>query len=266
MMKDKYKGYDIRLGRPFLNPIEKMGRTVLRFSPHIRIRKPHGISALTLLRDEPMAYESISSILPMVDEVVVVDSSKRKAKIPVSDKIIYVYTPPEQDVQSKIGVLLCKYQWILRWDGDFLSTDETEGFLEYVRSIKEGYWQIKCMVANIDKGEIDFLQKEQYVFSYHPELLTANYKPLKYFTDVIAKLRGGMAGRIFYGMLPYFYGQIDKDVVFAEHHYKYKSTQRLKERLYQAEWSLLTDIQRSMFKGFEDFVIQEGGGFVEKKS
>lgn len=254
MLKEEYQEYMVRLGRPLLNPIERIGRHMSSKLPHVTYERVDGVSAIVLLRNEPMAYESVASILPLVDEVVVVDSSDITPHLPMSDKIIYTHTLPEQDTQFKIGMLLSKYRWLLRWDGDFLPTDETEGFIDLLRTLKQGYWQVKCCVANIHEDVIDYLQKEQYAFTFHPMIFTANYSYLKLFTDVIAKFRGGLPGRICYGMLPYFFDQKDVDMVYAFHHYKNKDSKRLTERVFQAQWSMLSERQRAMFSGFEEYV------------
>lgn len=256
LLQEKYRDYEIRLGRPLLNPIERIGRHITSVFPHYEYDRPLGVSAIVLLRDEPMAYESVNQILPLVDEVVVVDSSDGITDLPGDERINYVHTPPEQDSQFKIGMLLSHYHWLLRWDGDFTVTDETQCFIERLRRIKEGYWQIKSMVANVHDNHIDYLQKESYAFTFHPCVFTANYSLLKRFTDVISKFRGGLPGRICYGMLPFFFRQLDIDMVYAFHHYKNKSSKRLREREFQAEWSMLSDLNRSYFNGFEDYVDQ----------
>lgn len=254
MLQDRYKNKKVYLNRPILNPVEKNSRNILRFFPHYNVNRMDGVSAIVLLRDEPLAFDSIISILPFVDEVIVVDSSSISYDLPISNKIVYVHAPPEQDMQFKIGMLLSHFRWLLRWDGDFLSVPETKEFLDTIRSIKDGYWQVKTMVVNVNDNKVDYLQKEQYAFTFHPEILTANYKPLKHFSDIVSKIRGGLPGRICYGMLPYFFGQIDIDMVFAEHHYKCKSKQRLLEREHQAQWSMLSDKERSGFGSFENYI------------
>ena len=249
-----YEGLDIRLGRPYLNMLEKIGRSVGRFLPHKQYPRSDGVSALFLIRDEPLAYDSIRSILPLVDEVVVVDCGRQRPVLPSDKKIVYVHTPPEQDSQAKIGMILSRYRWVLRWDGDFLPTEETKKIIEYARDLKQGYWQIRCMVANTHNNQVDYLQKESYLFTYHPCILTAKESLLKQLFDVAAKIRGGLPGRICYGTLPYFFGQHDLDMVLAYHYYKHKSMERLFEREHQAYWSLMSDKDRVYHGSYEKYL------------
>lgn len=154
VLLEKYQGYTIRLQRPLLNNVERIGRGISRFIPHYSIDRMDGVSALVLLYDEPLAFDSVSDILPLVDQVVVVDAGKHPASLPESDKIVSVRTPAEQDLQAKIGLLLSRYRWVLRWDGDFRCNEETKSYIDFIRSVKDGYWQIKCMVAKIGRAHV----------------------------------------------------------------------------------------------------------------
>ena len=244
-----------RLGRPFIDKVESVGRKLTHVLPHYTIPRKEGISAIVLLLDEPMAYASIESILPYVDEVVVVDASDTITHIPTHKKITYVLTPAEQNMQVKIGMLLSQYRWILRWDGDFLPSAELSHLLDIPKHYPDGYWQVKTWVRNIDKqNQPVLIQKECYLFTYHPEILTADYKLLKQFTDVVAKVKGGLPGRICYGTLPYFFGDIKTDYVFANHYFESKSDARLTARQYQAQWSMLSDAERNEYTNFQEYV------------
>ena len=250
------------LVRPYLDLIEQVGRNVCRYYiSHPKYERPEGITALVLLLDEPMAYESVEAILPYVDEVVVVDASETITTLPTNDKIQYVHTPAEQNMQVKIGLLLSRYRWILRWDGDFSVATDLKKFLQLTLEYPTGFWQIKGMVRNIDHlGTPVLLQKESYLFTYHPYILVAEYSWAKKLCDLISKLRGGLPGRICYGTLPPFFRMVNTHIIYANHHYENKSLNRLLEREYQAEWSLLTDAQRAEYTDFKEYVACHSGG------
>jgi len=255
-MEPQDKVLPTRLGRPFIDKVESVGRKLTHVLPHYTIPRKEGISAIVLLLDEPIAYQSVETILPYVDEVVVVDASTTITKLPPSSKITYMRTPAEQNMQVKIGMLLSRYRWILRWDGDFLPASELKQLLQITKQHPDGYWQVKTWVRNIDKqNQPVLIQKECYLFTYHPEILTADYKILKHLTDVVAKVKGGMPGRICYGTLPYFFGDIKTNYVFANHYFESKSDERLVARKHQAQWSMLSDEDRSAYTSFEEYVM-----------
>jgi len=243
------------LVRPVLDKVEQVGRTLLKMSPHYSIDRKEGVTALVLLFNEPLAFQAVETILPYVDEVVVVDASDNIPQLPQSEKIQYIRTPAEQNMQVKIGLLLSKYRWILRWDGDFTPSYDIVEFLQMTKLKPDGYWQIKGMVKNIDHQNHPVLvQKESYLFTYHPAILTADFTWLKKTSDMVALFRGGLPGRICYGTLPPFFGMVDTSLVYANHFFEAKSTQRLIEREYQAHWSLLSDRQRAEYHSFVEFV------------
>lgn len=245
---------DIFLERPFADKMEKIFRSITQhLIPFRQIRK-NGISAIMLTRDEPLFKQSLKDILPLVDEVVVVDAGKKKVSVIKSDKVIYVRTEPEQNTQFKIGLLLSHYHWIIRWDADFLLNDETERFIEYLRTNNTGYWMVKCHIANVSNGKIENLQNEAYAFTYHPLLLTSDWSLLMWWINRIIMLLGHQVNTICYNVPPWFFGMKKIDMVFADHHYKSKSERRILEKLFQREWGKLSERERFDYGGFDEFV------------
>lgn len=246
------------LGRPFINKVEAVCRKISHHGPQYHVDRLDGITAVMKIRNEPLALEAMASIRPFVDQIVVVDASDDPLNLESSDDITYVRTPAEQNLQVKIGMLLSKYRWILRWDGDFKVADELEELLLVTKQYPRRYWQVKALVRNIDRSNTSVsVQKECYLFTFHPEILTVDFHWETRLTDMIAKVKGGMPGRICYGTFPYFFGDVHTNLVFANHFFESKSKERLVEREFQAHWSLLSDVQRGQYKDFEAFVQEQ---------
>lgn len=245
------------LGRPFINKVEKVCRGISRFFPHYNVDRKEGITAVMKIRNEPLAAEALATISDYVDQVVVVDASDTPVHLQ-GKKVTYITAPAEQNLQVKLGMLLSRYRWVLRWDGDFHPAKELPQLLTLTKQYPRGYWQIKALVRNINAiGKPVSVQKECYLFTYHPRILTVDFQWETQLTDMIAKVKGGMPGRICYGTLPYFFGDIQTNLVFAKHYFESKSQQRLVERKYQAQWSMLSDGERSVYMDFDAYVQEQ---------
>ena len=255
-MIERYKEVPVRLERRFFDPLEQTVRHVTSVFKPIRWVDDRlaGVTALTLTMDEPLVFESVVSILPLVDEVVVVDAGRNKAKLPMSDKIIHVRAPPGFNTQFKVGLLLSHYHWILRWDADFLVTFETQKLLDKYRDVSDGFCQVKCMVANVDDGIVDMLQNESYLFTFHPDILNTDYSITKKFVDFLHLVYGKRKPFNCHSVLPWFFDMRMEDYVIANHHYKSKPQEQLHNRQKLNEWRDLPVEEKKKYKDYGGFI------------
>ncbi len=143
-------------------------------------RVPLGISALVRTKDEEEWVEaSLTSLLPLVDEIVVADAStdgtwERVQRFAaahsgnVDIKLIHMAAAGTQSflhrwrlplsselytLQSNLGLRLCSRRIVIRWDGDYIGTDKLaelrRRLLELAR-IHEGVWFLSLPVVNIE--------------------------------------------------------------------------------------------------------------------
>lgn len=176
------------------------------------------ITAITLNRDEPTLFESISSIIHMVDKLVLIDASKDKtlyheviASYP--NKIVARETEANIKTQSRLAHSLVDTRWILRWDADFIAKPELEYQLDTLTSI-EGQIGISfyCRDERSNRPDSKYgpYHRETYLFTNSPKFGTPHLK----------KRLGTLAGNrhsLVFSPFPFEYTLIALDKVLILH-------------------------------------------------
>lgn len=220
--------------------------------------RPEGISAVVLNRNELTLEDSLRSVSPIVDEVVVVDAStgehrEQAARICRGNpKIKFIHMPPDYTEQLIIGVDASTQRWILKWDADFVATPQTKRLWELVKRLPPpGHYAITFAVENQEPMDGRKLHREPYLFTYHPCLM--RWRLIKLYNLFVTRRRGKLPNRDPYTPFPLFYNKIHVNGVYAVHMNAEKLPSRLSERPYQSEWTLTPQRKRRGIT-FEQFV------------
>lgn len=220
--------------------------------------RAEGLTAVVLNRNELTLADSLRSIDPVVDEIVVVDAStgehlERAVQICGGNpKIKFTHMEPDYSEQLRVGVEISTWRWLLKWDADFVATPQTKKLREFVRLLPPPrHYAITFAVENQEPVDGRKLHREPYLFTYHPCLM--RWRLIKLYNRFVTRRRGKLPNRSPYSPFPLFYRKIHMNNIYAIHMNKEKLPSRIAERPYQGEWALTPKWRRRGLT-FEEFV------------
>lgn len=213
------------------------------------------------MMDEPFMEPSLLSIQDYVDEIIVVDASRKPneeelleiIKIPFH----YEYTMPNYGEQMRIAIENTSYQWILKWDADFVSYPEKiSSLLHQVKNLPNKHYYIEFFVLSVEYDLFHVgsnpYKKEAYLFTYSPQLLKrSRFRELRRRWRSLVK--GSLLSRTPYIPFPFWYKHIIINDCFLMHLHTVKSPARNLIRRCQAQWSLLSDAKRLAFGSLDQY-------------
>ena len=237
---------------------EKIQNTI-----HPSPAKREGITAMILNRDELTFEESITSIAPYVDEIIVSDASKHdypEVRRICEDLGAKLYRMgPHYPTQASYVYTKVKTRWALRWDADFVAMPEINQLFHFIEALRLGAtsYAIEFGVLDEEKDEKHF---EIYLFTIRDDLLKPRIR--KMFRNLNSYLHGKSIPRLGWIPFPIDYKVIRLGKCYA-YHRQVKPNWRRIERKYQLEWGLLSSHER---KGtsLEEYVKKREKKIIKK--
>jgi glycosyltransferase involved in cell wall biosynthesis len=200
-------------------------------------RKP-GITAMVRVMNEPWIIPSLLSLKDFVDEIVVIDSSTDETPKKIKDlqettdlPIIYEFRDCDIREASQRALDISKYEWLLRWDGDFIAYTSGERNVSRLRELAlnlpgSRYFMIIFPIICLDydlfhvRSDWQPLQREVWLFTYDSRLSYGLWP------------ESGLERMDF----PLFFKRLWIDTPFAMHLRSVKDPARLLERNYRSLW------------------------------
>lgn len=251
----------------FIRSLAKSFSYFLSFVPEpLKLEREEGISALVVSRNEPFIEPSLKSILKIVDEIVLVDSSSGKWRDEVkkvskiSNKINFVSTKPDYEKQMKIGFSLTKKRWILKWDADFVGFSKIYKLKNLIDSLTPSkYYVFYFPVINL---ELDFFHTDpkskfhmgHRLFHHSPRLLSPTTPLLKTINKINMRTKGLFPARTGYGPIPIWYHKKTLNYPYAVHLKSVKPRKRIVERRFQHLWTILPSSRKKIYGSLDNFV------------
>ena len=251
----------------FVRSLAKSISYLFSFVPEpSKLEREEGISALVVSRNEPFIEPSLKSILNIVDEIVLVDSSSGKWKKQVhkvskiSKKINLVSTEPDYEKQMKIGFSLTKKKWILKWDADFVGFSKIDELRNMIDSlVPSKYYVFYFPVINL---ELDFFHTDpksrfhlgHRLFHYSPRLLSPTTSLLRTINKIYMRTKGLFPARTAYGPIPIWYYRKTLNYPYAVHLKSIKPRKRIVERRFQHLWTILPSFRKKIHGNLDNFV------------
>ena len=175
----------------------------LRLIPPANIvDRENGITAMVCTYNESDWIEpSLLSIMDLVDEYIVVDSSTDETpKIILNIKKEYglnikLYRVPWGDLVYARNLALreSSYKWILHWDGDFIATDDMPSYIKsFISTLDERryyliYWPMVVLDVDLFHQSPKFpIHIEHWLFTYSPSL---RYEWVSIYDTLIASIK-----------------------------------------------------------------------------
>jgi len=220
---------------------------------HPCLAEREGITAMILNRDEPTFEESITSIAPHVDEIIVSDASTHDylevrqiceelgAKLYLMDAH---YPTQANFVYNKV-----KTRWALRWDADFVTMPKIDQLFSFVEALRLGpvSYAIEFGVYDEENDDEHF---EVYLFTIRDDLLKPRIRKMA--RNLNSLVHGKPIPRLGWMPFPIDYKVIKLRKCYAYHRQR-KPNWKIKERKYQLEWGLLSARERGGTT-FEEYV------------
>jgi len=208
---------------------------------------------MVLNRDEPTFEESIKSIAPYVDDIIVSDASKNdypKVRRICEEQGAQLYKmnphiPSQADfVYSKV-----KTRWALRWDADFVAMPEINQLLQFAKAIRcdSSSYAFEFGVYDEDNKIEHF---EIYLFTIRDDLLKPRIRKMT--RRLNRFLHGKPYTRFKWMPFPIDYNIIHLKECYA-YHLQNKPNWKKIERKYQVEWGLLPAQERNKTT-YEEYV------------
>lgn len=229
---------------------------ILKFFPH---KKREGLSAIIKVKNEEEWIRlSISSILDIVDEVIVVDngSTDNTREIVTNiadkeDKVNLVFYPNEGAIARPLNLALkkVKCKWILVWDGDFIAKTSGENNIIYLREeimkYNKKHYLIQLPLVYLF-GDL-FHQQKHSLAPFQDRLYTVSPN-LKYIQQRFELL----VGERYWGRrLPLYYNVIRIPKIYG-FHANVKSAYRYLLRRFWTDWMQANDYHN--FPKLTDYV------------
>lgn len=219
----------------------------------------YDLTAVMINRNELVFGISLKSILPIVDEVIVVDASSGHFAEDVRNlcndfkNVILIQTTPDITKQYKLGVEAVKTKWILQWDSDFEALEDAYKIHNIIKDYNDGkYYVFKLCVRNASDNS---LHCEKYLYRNHPCL--TKWRLIKSYNKLISLIKGIMPVREPVRPFPFWYNRLFLNYVIALHHNNLKTKERIEERRFQDPWALLPDNEKEGIT-FEEYVKRDG--------
>lgn len=226
-----------------------------------KTNRKKGISAIIAIRNEPWLEVSLLSIKDLVDEYIIVDSStydiintleKLKKK---GLKIKYFKIKNNYEKQVYTALKNSEYNWILRWDGDFIAyTKNKNSILRLKKLINKlspnCYYGIWLKIINLDFDLFHterYFHSESYFFNYSNYLLKGKPKLIRAIIKLIFKIKKKNPPRNKFMPLPIWYKKIFFNEIMIMHLRTVKPHSRLLERPCQPIWALAKDEFRKKY-------------------
>lgn len=243
---------------------------LLSFAPKPeKLDRGDGISALVVSRNEPFIEPSLESIMGLVDEIILVDSSSGKWRTLVEKictkypRIRCVFMEPDYMEQMRAGFLLTTKRWILKWDADFVAFPRINNLTTVIDRLGGSmYHAIYFPVNNV---EIDLFHTDpkspfhqgHRLFQYSLRLLRPTTSLLKQSQRFRMKLRGALPARTAYGPFPPWYKKVKLKQPLALHLKSVKPRKRFVERRFQQHWTLLSSDEKRRFGNLDNFISEK---------
>ena len=166
------------------NTIVDLAFSLKLVPPANELNKPDGISALVRVRNEEWWIEpSLLSIKDLVEEYVVIDSSTDNTTKIVEEvkrehdlNITHIIDFGEDIVKlSNKALKNTKFRWVLRWDGDFVASEEMTPAIKNLiggfdnRKNYVVYWPHICLDGDLFHQKAPALHVEHWLWSYTPK-------------------------------------------------------------------------------------------------
>ena len=221
------------------------------------VKKPSrkwGISVMIrLFNEEYTIVESLLSLNQFADEVIVINNGCTDESIKKIDSVkerlsyeLKIFKNDSKDYVELSNFALGKtsYQWIVRWDGDFIAYTTGKRNIIFLRSFllslsQKKYYLIYPMLITF-AGDVFHLEKgkeyhsEQYIHSFHPKLLYHQ------------------KGKFEVLSVPFFYKIMRLKKLFWVHLGTVKPLKRILYRFYWGEW--WKDKYYNQYPNYDDFL------------
>ena len=244
-----------------MSKIRQLGRTTFSVLPKLGLMprpdafRPSGVSMMMPVKDEEDWVEkAILSVLPFVEEIVVVDNGSDDRTPEVVGRIterypgrVRFYHFAEEDFCGAVNLCLrlTKFSTVFRWNGDFVGRTSgpcsMRNLLSRIRSLdRNRYYAIWLGGVGLDgdlrhqlpvPGEVE---REPHVFTHHPRL---HYR---------------QSGRFEEPVVPYFYKRLEWKEQYFFHLRSVKPARRLLYRYFWTRWMSLPE--KSQFPTLDSFV------------
>ncbi len=200
--------------------------------------RPHGVSAMTLVKNEEDWVEtSVLSVLDYVDEVLVADNDSIDSTLQILKRLAASYPRKIRlldlgnlDFVPAINAMIgeTRYRWLLRWHGDFVARTSgnlsVQKLFEHIGRLSAARHYCIALAGVALDGDLEH-QFEDRVDD--PENFLYTYSPWLHYR---------LAGRWEELHVPWFYAKLTWEDLHYFHLRSVKSGERLLQKVYQGRW------------------------------